>query len=107
MALLIPREIVKDAEQFASDKVDEVLKGMFGLIQAATLRRQSFAFAQEKALFHERMLYRLTRDGKALRIAMLRARIRRHTRLALRWSSLAYARNPDLSRACGVSQVCV
>lgn len=97
-ALFIPKSIRDEASAFARDTVKQALTGMFGLIEAALARRQSAAFAHEKALYHERMSQLLA--ATPLRIANRAGRVKRHARLGMRWSAKAYARDAALALAC-------
>jgi hypothetical protein len=98
--IFIPRELVDEAKSFARDTVDRAMQGMFGLIDAAVKRRQSYGFAQEKSLFHQRMFQRLPIMVPNLKL--LGPRMRRHLRLHVKWEAKAFARDPKLSAACGL-----
>jgi hypothetical protein len=98
--IAIPKGIVDEAKGFARDTVDRVLTGMFGLVEAQVLRRQSYAFAHEKALFHRRMSQLI---GTVPGLVGAGWRTRRHAKLALRWEAKALARAPSLAKACGLT----
>ena len=101
MSFFIPKEVVTEAKNFARNTVDRAMQGMFGLIDAAVKRRQSYGFAQEKSVFHKRMAERLPIMVPNLKL--LGPRIRRHIRLHVKWEAKAFARDPKLSAACGLN----
>lgn len=98
--LFIPRELEDAAREEARHIIDKALDGMFGLIQAAVLRRQSYAFAAEKAVYHDALVKELRKTK--LRIVGRQRKIKRHERLAIRWRSVAKSRDPRLAQACGL-----
>lgn len=100
MPIMIPREIVDAARKDAKALAERALDGVFGLIQASIMRRQSYAFAHEQAIFHHEMVRRL--KATPIYIFGIKRKIRRHGRLAMRWTSRATARDPRLAQACGL-----
>ncbi len=104
MSLLIPREITDAAREEARALTERALEGVFGLIRAVILRRQSYAFAHEQAVFHAVMARRL--PATPLKIVGKLRKARRHARLAQRWSARAIARDPQLAQRCGLYDVC-
>lgn len=98
--LLVPRDIRDAALEEARALATRALDGVFGLIRAETLRRQSYAYAHEQALFHEEMARRLTETP--IRIVGKYTKIARHSRLAMRWAARAKARDPRLAQVCGL-----
>lgn len=99
-ALFVPKELTDAAREEARHVVDSALKGLFGIIDAQVKRRQSYAFAHEKAVFHEDLARRLRITS--IRIIGKARKIRRHERLALRWGARAAARDPKLAQACSL-----
>lgn len=105
MPLLIPKEIVREAEKFAEETVKEAIHGLYGFVEHELERRRSYEFAVEKALFHKKMVILLSSDrGNGL--FDREGRIRRHKRRELRFSALAYARNPQLAGKCSLIMAC-
>lgn len=98
--IFVPKEVIDEAKDFARETVDTALKGLFGIIDAQIKRRQSYAFAQEKAVFHKRMTERLPLVPG---LRLVKPRLRRHHRLHVRWEAKAFARDPKLSLACGLT----
>lgn len=99
-AIFIPRSLVDEAKAEARDMIERALVGVFGLIDAAIKRRQSYAWAHERALYHAALVRRLR--ATPLRIVDLAGKLRRHGRKALRFEALAEARDPRLAHACGL-----
>lgn len=100
MSILIPRAIYDDARDEARVLVERALDGVFGLIQGAIMRRQSYAFAHEQALFHRGMVSRLR--ATPIKIFGKARKIKRHGRMAIRWGAKAMARDPRLAKRCGL-----
>lgn len=98
--IFIPRDIVESAKDEARDLVDRALVGVFGLIDSAIKRRQSYAWAHEKALYHAGIIRRL--KSTSLRIVDLRGKLRRHEKRYMHFAALADARDPRLADACGI-----
>jgi hypothetical protein len=105
MPIFVPREFADAARADAKALAERALDGVFGLIQGSIMRRQSYAFAHEQALFHGAM-------AKALRDTPIKIfgkarKIRRHARECMRWTAKASARDPRLAQACGLyDQIC-
>lgn len=97
-AIMVPRELVAEAKDFARDTVTRALEGVFGLIDRELERRRSYGFAVQRTL-ELRKLAALLR-ATTLRVAGKAGRIRRLLRRALRWEAKAYARDPALANAC-------
>lgn len=100
MPIFVPREIADAARADAKALVERALDGVFGLIQGSIMRRQSYAFAHEQALFHMAL-------AKALRTTTIKIfgkarKARRHDLAAMRWIAKATARDPRLAQACGL-----
>lgn len=105
MPIMIPREIEDEARAAAKALAERALDGVFGLIQGAIMRRQSYAFAHERAIFHAEMVKRLR--VTPIRIFGIKRKIKRHARLGMRWTARATARDPRLAQACGLyDQIC-
>lgn len=98
--IFVPRSLVDEAKAEAKQVVERALDGVFGLIDAAVKRRQSYAWAHEKALYHAGLVRRLR--STSIRIVDLRGKLRRHERKAMRFAALADARDPRLATACGI-----
>ena len=96
--LMVPREIEDAARDEARHVVDRALDGLFGLAEAQIKRRQSYAFAHERAVFHSTMARDL--PIKLPGLWWLHARVRRHQRLAVKFWALAHARDPALAQHC-------
>jgi len=105
MPLFTPKEITQEAEKFAENTVKEAIHGLYGLIDHELERRRSFEFAVEKALFHKRMVLLLS-STRGEDIFDRKGKIRRHKRRELRFSALAYARNPQLAGRCSLVMAC-
>lgn len=105
MPLMIPREIEDEARRAAKAIAERALDGVFGLIQGAIMRRQSYAFAHEQAIYHNEMVKRLR--STPIRIFGKARKIKRHARQCLRWTARATARDPRLAQVCGLyDQIC-
>lgn len=99
-ALFVPKAIEDAAREEARALAERALDGAFGLIQAAIMRRQSYAFAHEQAIYHSIMAKRLRETAVAIFGKARKAK--RHERQALRWGARAKARDPRLAQACGL-----
>jgi hypothetical protein len=105
MPFMIPSEIVDAARAEAKALAERALDGVFGLIQGAIMRRQSYAFAHEQAIFHNEMVRRL--KATPIKIFGIKRKIKRHARLGMRWTARAAARDPRLAQVCGLyDQIC-
>lgn len=98
VVIFIPKAIRDEARSFARETVEQALKGLFGFIEHELARRRTAAFAHEKALEHEYLAKALP----SVALIDLKRRVRRHLRLAARWSAKAYARDAVLAMACGL-----
>lgn len=97
-AIIVPRELVAEAKDFAHDTVTRVLEGAFGLIDKALERRRSYGFAVQRTL-ELRKLASLLR-ATTLRIVGKQGRVQRLLKRALRWEAKAFARDPALAGVC-------
>lgn len=97
--IAVPKEVITEAKDFARETVDNALKGFFGIIDAQIKRRQSYAFAHEKALFHKRMVEKLPSLSD---LALLDWRVKRHRKKMVKWEAKAFSRDPGLATACGL-----
>lgn len=106
MPIMIPKSIVDDARADAKRLAERAIDGVFGLIQGAIMRRQSYAFAHEQAVFHRVMVAKLR--ATPIKIFGKAHKIKRHGRLAMRWTARATARDPRLAEVCGLydGQIC-
>ena len=99
---VVPRYVVDEARTFARDSTRAALAAIFGddgLIDRELERRRSAAYALERSRFHGRMV-----DALPLLGGVPKWRIRRHERLAMRWSALAVARDPRLVFDCSLRE---
>ncbi len=106
MPIMIPKSIVDAARSDAKALAERALVGVFGLIQSEIMRRQSYAFAHEQAIFYTEMVKRLRETP--IKIFGIKRKIRRHGRLGMRWGARARARDPRLAQLCGLydGQIC-
>lgn len=96
--IVVPRYAVDAARDVARDTVRQALAGVFGLIDKDLERRQSAAFAHEKAIEHAELARTLP---DVIRVGV-GWRVRRHLRLANRWAAKAKARDFALALALGL-----
>ena len=105
MPFMIPKSIEDAARAEAKRLAERALDGVFGLIQSQIMRRQSYAFAHEQALFHNAMSRAL--KATPIKIFGKARKIKRHARLGMRWTAKATARDPRLAQVCGLyDQIC-
>lgn len=105
MPFMIPKAIEDEARRAAKALTERALDGVFGLIQGAIMRRQSYAFAHEQAIFHTEMVKRLR--ATPIKIFGKHRKIKRHARRGMRWIARATARDPRLAQVCGLyDQIC-
>lgn len=98
--LMVPSSITDAAREEAQRITTRAIDGMFGLIQGMIMRRQSYAFAHEQAVYHREMV-RLLR-ATPIKIFGKHRKIRRHARAALRWTAKATSRDSRLAQRCGL-----
>lgn len=96
--ILIPRELEREALDRAAKLAHDAMVRVFGLIQAEIMRRQSYAWAHERALYFQE-LARLLR-ASPIRILGIARKIKRANRRSIHFAALARARDPRLAQAC-------
>jgi hypothetical protein len=99
--IVVPRYAIDAAKDVARDTVTKALAGMFGLIERDLERRQSAAFAHERAIFHREMARTLP---LVIRVGV-GWRVRRQLRLANRWAAKARARDGALAIVLGLGDI--